>query len=233
MTDLVFLQRRQALTTSLKVAERFEKNHRDVLKAIGNLTAEMASVSQSAELRSAKMFQETTYQAENGGRRYPMYLMNRDGFTLLAMGFTGAKALQFKLDYINAFNTMEQILLNQQNEQWRAMRTLTKESYRTLTDAIKKLYLYAVEHGTKQAEGHFYSNFATLINKTLGIKKNSRDTLEIWQLAELEKLQFIAKTVVEGEIAKGVDYHLPYYECKDKLEVYKRLSFIDQRQLPA
>lgn len=233
MTDLVFLQRRQALTTSLKVAEHFEKRHDHVVRDIENIIEQMASVSQNPNLGNAQMFQKTTYQAETGGRRYPMYLMNRDGFTLLAMGFTGAKALQFKLDYINAFNTMEQILLNQQNEQWRTMRTLTKESYRTLTDAIKKLYLYAVEHGYNHEERHLYSNFAKLIDKTLGIKKNSRDTLEIWQLAELEKLQFIAKTVVEGEIAKGVDYHKPYYECKDKLEVYKRLSFIDKRQLPA
>lgn len=124
-------------------------------------------------------------------------------------------------------------MLNQQNEQWRAMRSTTKEGYKTLSDVVKKLYLYAVEHGYDKAEKLFYTNFATLINKTLGIKSNSRDTLEIWQLAELEKLQFIAKTVVEGEIAKGVDYHLPYRECKDKLETYKRLSFIDKRVLPA
>ena len=42
----------------------------------------------------------------------PMYIMNRDGFTLLAMGFTGQKALQFKLDYIDAFNKMEQTIRN-------------------------------------------------------------------------------------------------------------------------
>lgn len=227
MTDLVFLQRRQALTTSLKVAEYFEKRHDAVLRAIEGAKSNLHKM-----VGVEKAIIPTIYTDAKGEKR-PMYLLNRDGFTFVAMGFTGEKAALFKWNYIQEFNRMEQILLNQQNEQWRTMRTLTKESYRTLTDAIKKLYLYAVEHGYKNKEGHLYSNFATLINKTLGIPKNSRDTLEIWQLAELEKLQFIAKTVVEGEIAKGVDYHKPYYECKDKLEVYKRLSFIDQRQLPA
>lgn len=227
MTDLVFLQRRQALTTSLKVAEYFEKRHDAVLRAIEGAKSNLHKM-----VGVEKAIIPTIYTDAKGEKR-PMYLLNRDGFTFVAMGFTGEKAALFKWNYIQEFNRMEQILLNQQNEQWRTMRTLTKESYRTLTDAIKKLYLYAVEHGYKNKEGHLYSNFATLINKTLGIPKNSRDTLEIWQLAELEKLQFIAKTVVEGEIAKGVDYHKPYYECKDKLEVYKRLSFIEQRQLPA
>ena len=43
-----------------------------------------------------------------GVKKIPVYVMNRDGFTLLAMGFTGAKALAFKLEYMNAINAMEQ-----------------------------------------------------------------------------------------------------------------------------
>lgn len=54
------------------------------------------------------MFYETTF--ENRGKQYPMYLMNRDGFTLLAMGFTGKAALEWKLKYIQAFNVMEKQL---------------------------------------------------------------------------------------------------------------------------
>ena len=54
------------------------------------------------------MFFKTTYVHEQNGQTYPMYLMNRDGFSLLVMGFTGAKALEWKLKYIEAFNEMEQ-----------------------------------------------------------------------------------------------------------------------------
>jgi phage regulator Rha-like protein len=51
-----------------------------------------------------------SYYEDSYSRHQPMYLMNRDGFTLLAMGFTGKKALKFKLEYINAFNQMERQL---------------------------------------------------------------------------------------------------------------------------
>ena len=54
----------------------------------------------------AHLFAESTY-ADSQGKAQPMYLMTRDGFSLLAMGFTGERALRFKLDFINAFNNME------------------------------------------------------------------------------------------------------------------------------
>lgn len=96
--NLVIMKDKQAVTTSLRVAESFEKSHRHVLEAIRNLTAENSAVK--------NMFVESTY-VNSRGQEHPMYYMNRDGFTLLAMGFTGDKALQFKLKYISAFNKME------------------------------------------------------------------------------------------------------------------------------
>ena len=56
------------------------------------------------------MFYETTYHNEQNGQDYKMYLMNRDGFSLLVMGFTGTEALEWKIKYINAFNEMEKKL---------------------------------------------------------------------------------------------------------------------------
>lgn len=96
MNELVIMHNKQAVTTSLRVAEVFGKDHKNVIQSIENLAAEKSA---------AKFFSEATYN--NRGKQYPMYYMNRDGFTLLAMGFTGKKALQFKISYINAFNSME------------------------------------------------------------------------------------------------------------------------------
>lgn len=96
MNELVIMHNKQAMTTSLRVAEVFGKDHKNVIQSIENLAAEKSA---------AKFFAEATYN--NRGKQYPMYYMNRDGFTLLAMGFTGKKALQFKISYINAFNSME------------------------------------------------------------------------------------------------------------------------------
>ena len=101
MEELVFLENDQAITTSRNVAESFERNHKHVLEAIDNLTVENSTVK--------NMFHETTYKNERG-REYREIYMNRDGFTLLAMGFTGKKALEFKLKYIEAFNQMEKQL---------------------------------------------------------------------------------------------------------------------------
>ncbi|MDY5481880.1 MAG: Rha family transcriptional regulator [Veillonella caviae] len=61
-----------------------------------------------AENSATKFFQETS--SVYRGQQFPFYLMNRDGFSLLAMGFTGKKALQWKLKYIEAFNEMEETL---------------------------------------------------------------------------------------------------------------------------
>ncbi len=101
MKELVFRSEKgNPITTSLLVAEKFEKEHKNILRDIQNLVA------QNSAARS--LFLDSQY--ENRGKTYPMYLMNRDGFSLLVMGFTGSKALQFKLDFIEAFNEMEQTI---------------------------------------------------------------------------------------------------------------------------
>lgn len=106
MKDLVFKgESNQVLTNSLLVAEKFGKEHRNVMQSINSL---INSAENSAVL---KMFVISSYVASNN-KENPMYIMNRDGFTLLAMGFTGEKALQFKLEYINAFNKMEETINN-------------------------------------------------------------------------------------------------------------------------
>lgn len=101
MNDLVIMHDQKAVTTSLQVAEDFGKRHDHVLESIQNLTTENQGVK--------IFFYEGTYE-NSRGREYPMYYMNRDGFTLLAMSFTGKQALKFKLKYIDAFNKMEAAL---------------------------------------------------------------------------------------------------------------------------
>lgn len=90
------------LASSLEVAENFKKAHDKVCRDIKNLLK-----SQPTELASE--FIPTSYISDRG-REYDSFEMTRDGFTLLAMGFTGAKALEWKLKYIKAFNLMEEKL---------------------------------------------------------------------------------------------------------------------------
>lgn len=79
MNDLVTVLNDQLVTDSLQVAEHFGKQHKDVLKAIENLVAQNCA--------AKSFFFEATH--ENRGKQYKMYYMNRDGFSLLVMGFTG------------------------------------------------------------------------------------------------------------------------------------------------
>lgn len=105
MNEIVFRDANdQAVTSSLLVAEKFGKEHKHVLDSIRKL------IEGCAEISADPMFEETTYVNEQNGQVYPMFLMNRDGFSLLVMGFNGKKAMQFKLDYINEFNKMEKMI---------------------------------------------------------------------------------------------------------------------------
>ena len=101
MNDIILsTQNGEPVVSSREVAKNFGKEHKDVLKAINNLVAQNCA--------AKSMFHLSDF--ENRGKKYPMYLMNRDGFSLLAMGFTGKEALEWKLKYIQAFNEMEKQL---------------------------------------------------------------------------------------------------------------------------
>lgn len=102
MNDIILsTQNGEPVASSRQIAESFGKEHKDTLECIRQILAAENSATKS-------MFYETTY--ENRGKQYPMYLMNRDGFSLLVMGFTGKAALEWKLKYIQAFNEMEKKL---------------------------------------------------------------------------------------------------------------------------
>ncbi len=102
-TGLVSLIDGRAVTVSTQVAEALGKEHRDVLRQIRNLTADLPQ----QHLRNFAQASIEVRQPNGGVATYPAYHLTRDGFTLLAMGFTGKRALQFKLAYIDAFNQME------------------------------------------------------------------------------------------------------------------------------
>ena len=102
MNELVVNSNGKPVTNSLLVAEKFEKQHKDVLRAIRNIIEDTTAQNCAVP----EMFLESIYFNEQG-KQQPMFIMNRDGFSLLVMGFTGKEAMKFKIDFINAFNQME------------------------------------------------------------------------------------------------------------------------------
>ena len=231
MNELVFIQNDQALTTSLKVAEVFGKEHFHVVRDIRSLVNQIGGIS---KIGDTAPFQETTYTNEQNKQIYPMYLMNRDGFSLLVMGFTGQKALQWKWDYIQAFNKLEseliELLAERKSAEWLEVRKSSKRTYRKLTDTIQQVLIpLARGQGSTADEKVFYMSYSKLLNKCAGIQPKSRDDLPVGQLYEVDKMQDMASLSIRGLVAKKSDYHQIYSKTKQTLENYSALSFINQR----
>lgn len=113
--NLVEIKNGQPTTSSLKVAEVFEIEHKHVLRDIRDLKEDVVKNLESPNLDSVdlSMFQEDFYEVSNNNRKYPMFNMNKDGFVLLVMGYTTKRATQFKLQYIAQFNKMEKFIKQQ------------------------------------------------------------------------------------------------------------------------
>ena len=167
-------------TTSLEVARNFGKRHDDVLKAIRNLLMELPS-------EPARNFAETSIEADqpNGGTRStPAYRLTRDGFTLLAMGFTGKKALQFKLAYITEFNRMEAALNSSSavsEANWNASQ-LAKVAQEQVV--MMKRFVSLVESQNDVLQGLAGAIGAMQITLSNSVRSHSRQIAKAFRLAE-------------------------------------------------
>ena len=217
MNELVYLKNEQALTDSLTVAEMFGKEHAKVMRSIDNLVETLAKNGERS------MFILTRRKADDG-QFHRMYLMNRDGFSLLVMGFTGKKALEWKLKYITAFNQMEKILTEKQTSVWIETRQQGKLIRKGETDVIQKLVEYAREQGSGHAD-MLYMTYTKLANKMAGI--TTRDSATNSQLNELTTMERIIAKVVLEEMAKGIHYKQIYKDCKKRMETVKEWTVME------
>ena len=217
MNDLVFARKDEAVTDSLTVAKYFQKRHDNVLKAIDKLLGGLPKNNETL------LFIKTTYVEEQNGQTYRKYLMTRDGFSLLAMGFTGRKALQWKLKYIEAFNTMEKVLQERKNEEYVNARKNGMLTRKSETDMLKKLVEYAESQGSTHAN-MLYVTYTKLVNKLVGVKTRSEaDTMQLLDLMYLERI--VLDTIDKG-IASGADYHEIYRDCKKRCELISEYAHL-------
>ena len=220
MNELVHLENDEAVCSSLEVAEKFGKRHDKLIAEIRRMYSDLIGKG-SPQNGGAKFFFEATY--ENRGKQYPMYLMNRDGFSLLVMGFTGKKALDWKLKYINAFNQMENIIREKQSQSWIETRTVGKLSRKAETDVIKQLVEYAKQQGSEHAD-MLYMTYSKLANKTVGV--TNRDTATAKQLMNLSVTENIILKVVEDGINQQLHYKEIYRNCKERLAIVNQLAYL-------
>ena len=215
MNELVYLKNDEAVCDSLQVAEKFGKRHNNVLQNIDNLIAENSAVK--------SMFKQSTYKADNG-QKYRMFYMNRDGFSLLIMGFTGKDALNWKLQYIKAFNQMESFIKEKSTQTWVETRKAGKLTRKAETDTIKKLVDYAKTQGSEHSE-KLYMTYSKLANKIAGISK--RDEATVMQLNNLSLIENIILHVIDTGILTGKHYKEIYQDCKKRLETVKDLAYLE------
>lgn len=218
MNELVYLKNDEAVCDSLQVAEKFGKEHRNVLRAIDDLLETLLKIEQPS-----KLFIASKRKADDG-QYHRMYLMNRDGFSLLVMGFTGREALEWKLQYIRAFNQMESFIREKSTQMWVETRKAGKLTRKAETDTIQKLVEYAKGQGSSHAE-MLYMTYSRLANKMAGI--NKRDEATVMQLNNLSLMENIILHEVDLGIMQGKHYQEIYRDCKKRLEAVKDLAYLE------
>lgn len=192
------------VVTSLDVAETFGKEHARVLRDIRELDC-------SEEFRHGNFAESYYVNAQN--KKQPMYYITRDGFTLLAMGYTGEKAMQFKEAYIRQFNAMEKALIGKIREREKGIGVR-----RVLTDSLQRT------SENERMHGHAYSTYTDLIYKSvfgktakqlrldlnIGNKENIRDYLTEEELLLVQNAEMLVSSLV--------GYGWGYGEIKEFLE---------------
>lgn len=173
-----------ARVDSLFVAAAFAKGHRHVLRDIARITEPKSGLSENFIQSN---FMLNTYK-DASGRTLPRYLLTRDGFTMLVMGYTGSKAMHFKELYIQRFNEMEQCI--------RSLLSARQE-FPMLTDMICRLH--------ESPKAYHFSNEADMLNRIVlgmsakqfrlanGIEKGQsiRPYLTAQQIHALDRLQHL------------------------------------------
>lgn len=179
-----------AVVTSLDVAETFSKEHKHVLRDIRELDC-------SEEFRQSNFEQSEYVNQQN--HKQPMYYMTRDGFTILAMGYTGEKAMRFKEAYIRQFNAMEKSLIGKMKEREKGIAVR-----QALTHALQ------VSLENERMHGHAYSTYTNIVYKAvfgmnasqlrneLGITKNDniRDFLSEEELKQVQNVEMYISALV-------------------------------------
>lgn len=215
--DLVMMRGKDAVCDSLEVAEHFGKRHDKLIFEIERKYTGLIGKG-CAQNGGDPFFMKSTYIHEQNGQRYPKYYMNRNGFTLLVMGFTGKEAIAWKMKYIEAFNKMEYLLAQKQTQVYRDTRAYQKTIRKQETDAVKCLVDYATQQGSGNAV-RYYSILSNLADKTVGIADREQATIE--QLGTLA----LAENIIARCISEGIGARMPYkdiyQECRQKLKLFQ------------
>ena len=157
-----------SIVTSLDIAETFEKEHKRVLQDIRELEC-------SEDFRRHNFVHSSYVNCQN--KKQPMYYVTRDGFTLLAMGYTGEKAMKFKEGYIRQFNAMEKLLIGKIKEREKGI-------------AVRQAFTKAIQQSSEneRMHGHAYSTYTDVIYKSI-FGKNAKQLRDEFGISKKENMR--------------------------------------------
>lgn len=227
----------KVLVSSRIIAEKFEKEHAEVIYAIEGRTGSNGRIKNKGLISEidgisqvSRYFIKSSYK-DSMNRIQVEYLLTRDGFSLLVMGFTGQRALEWKLKYIEAFNAMEAFIREKQSAEWQQARITGKQVRRDETDVIlTKLIPHAEFQGSKNV-GKLYMAYSKLVNMTLGIEAGQRESLPLAYVDAIKFLERAIENIISIEVDKGTHYKEIYQICKAKCQIIKDLAFLPSLKL--
>lgn len=240
---MIFEHREHAVVSSRIVAKNFGKRHQEVIYAIegrpcdcngagckkcNNRGYQQLGILQeeiSSKSHLSKMFIKS-YYTDSMNRTQREYLMNRDGFSLLAMGFTGKEALEWKLKYINAFNQMEAFIQQRKSSEWLITRKQGKLIRRSETDTLANLVEYAEAQGSRNMRTQVYTIYSKLVNQLVGIEAGQRDSVPFKTISVIAFLEDMILHTVDEEMQKGTHYKDIYKICKANGEQIMRFAYL-------
>lgn len=209
----------QLVVTSRQIAEDFGKRNSHVVEAIENKIESLTA--ENSEVEISKLFIPTTYN--HNGNEYKEYLLTRDGFTFIVMGFTGAKADAWKLKYIEAFNKMEKTIREQSKplsamDQLRLQYQVIEEHEERVTKIESQLERLEVNPSQRKAiQNARHRRVSELLGgkKTIAYKDSS----------------FRAKVYSEMGRAFNNYFDVPAYDCTPKNRFKEALELIESYNL--
>ncbi|EAI1047449.1 Rha family transcriptional regulator [Campylobacter jejuni] len=199
-------------TTSLSVAEVFNKNHKNIIRKINEFPKD----------NFTKLNFELSKYIDSTGRILPCYKITRDAFSLLVMGFTGEKAYKWKIEFIKAFNEMEKRLRNIEYEKHDKLAFRQSLGYKSQLAQQKQKYeneIKALKYDLEQSKNNFKDKLNCILAKN-GLYAFDFKTFKNYAL-KLEKMLKDLKDDENKENKLLLRMQNDFLEC---LELYKSIN---------
>ncbi len=237
MTNLVFIKDGEPVVDSRILAEKFNKPHKRVLIAIDKILIDVNNLVNEKRATKNNEYKFTEKERTFKGRQFRYFEMNRNAFSLVAMGFTGKKALSWKMDFVEAFNLIEKTLLNRSDIGWKQVRDDSKNVRLELTGCIQEFVNYATGQGSTSAT-RYYGNITKmeyvalrLLEYNEKVPSNFRDTLDKMTLFMIVMAEHVADQAIKQGMKDKLHYKEIFLLAKQAVIKYAGTVIFDNEQI--